>query len=255
MDKENIIEAGANVTGAIVSTSMASISPPMALLGTIIGPVVTAVTSDVANRALSRSESDRVNGVTQYMFDKVEKRLNDGDQPRRDDVFYLRDEYNQSSAEKLLEETLLRTKQEFEAKKLEYYGNFYANICFENNVSYETANSIIGLFSSLSHQQVKILAYLNTGKTIPLDKWEKEMYIDDRLAPYYMFFSDCLHLYSIRLASNPTMKLGVPEIHISHSGKLMCKLLEIVMTEQELREIESQVIYIEKIVEGLKTTK
>lgn len=255
MDKNDVIELGSNIAGTVVSASVAVVCPQMALVGEIIGPVVTAVTGDIANRTLSRLETDRVNGVTQYMVDKVVQRLKNGEQPRRDDVFYLRDEYDQSSAEKLLEETLLKTKQEFEAKKLHYYGNFYANFCFENNVSYETANSIIGQFSSLSHQQVKILAYLNAGKTIPLDKWEREMYIDDRLAPYYMFFSDCLHLYSIRLASNPTMKLGVPEIHISHSGKLMCKLLEIVMTEQELREIESQVIYIEKIVEGLKTTK
>ena len=57
---------------------------------------------------------------------------------------------------------------------------------------------------------------------------------------------------SFRVYANPSMKLGVPEISISHFGKLMCDLLEIVISGQELSEIAARVADIERIVERLK---
>ena len=255
--KNSLVEIGSNIAGGIVAKSLSEvILPGSSILGEVIGPVVTAVTGDIAQRLLSHSENNRVVFVCEGLVAKIQERLDSGEQPRRDEDFYIKDEYGQSSASKLLEEMLLKTKQEFEAKKLKLYSNFWPNICFENGITYETANSLIGLFSDLSYQQIKILIYLNSGASIHIGKWEKYMYRDETLSPYYTLYSDCLHLYSVRLAAQHitdegSIQLGTPEICISPSGKLLCKLLELKLGDDELSELESFINSIDKIVDRL----
>lgn len=241
---DKAISLGAKSVGALAATALTeSTFPGASLIGGVVGSVVETVTEDLAKRMLSLAEKNRLTFVEQCIVKKVNERLAAGEQPRRDEEFYVKDEYDQSSASKLLEEVLLKCKQEFEAKKLKSFGNFWSNICFENGVTYETANSIITQFSSLSYQQVKILTYLNSGAIITLSKWEKYMFNNETVAPYYTVYSDCLHLYNVRLAAQKDtdkgVRLGTPDICISPSGKLMCKLLELQLTELELKDIST----------------
>ena len=209
---------------------LTSIVPGSSIASEIIGPIITTVTGDVLQRLLSGIESNRISQVVRLMQTKVNQRINTGDNPRRDDFFYI-DECQQRPASKLLENTILKCRAEFEAKKLEYYSNFWVNVCFDNNVSYETANSLITLFSSLSCQQMRILTYLNSGNNIPMAKWEKYMFSNQELSYYYTLYTDCLQLYNIRLAGQPNteqgIRIGTPDICISPSGKLMCYLFEL----------------------------
>lgn len=257
---KNIIEKAitvcANTAGDIATAAMSEmVFPGSSLIGGVVGEVVTIVTEDIAQRMLSVAEKKRLIYVEECIVDKVNKRLAAGEQPRRDEEFYVKDEYEQTSASKLLEEVLLKCKQEFEAKKLKSFGNFWSNICFENGVTYEAANSIITQFASLSYQQVKILTYLNTGAIIPLGKWEKYMFSNETVAPYYTVYSDCLHLYNVRLAAQKDtdkgVRLGTPDICISPSGKLMCRLLELELTELEFKEISTLIQNIDAIVSRL----
>lgn len=249
---ENTISTGANITGNIAATVLSGITTPYStIMGCMAGPVISAITGDLANRMLSKLEHNRLSIVEKHIKDKINKRLEGGEQPRCDD-FYATDDVGQSSASKLLEETLFKCKQEFEGKKLKPMGNFWVNMCFENKVSYETANSIITQYSVLTYQQVKILMYLNSGEIITIGDWEREMFSNDILAPYYFFYSDCLYLYNVRLASQSEtthgVRLGTPNIRISPSGKLMCRLLELEPDEQELKEISALVHNISAIV-------
>lgn len=255
--RKKIVEIGSSILGGIVSSSFDEIViPGSTLLGAVIGPVVTEVTEDIALRMLSHAENDRLQFVSKQLIAKIQRRLDAGECPRRDDDFYVRDEYGQSSASKLLEEVLLKAKQEFEAKKLEFYSNFWSNVCFENGITYETANSLIGQFSALSYQQIKILVYLDNGYTIPLGKWEKYMFSSSTLAPYYTLYSDCLHLFNYRLAAQHSSKseeiqLGTPDVCISPSGKLMCRLLELGFRQEEYEDSVSLIHNIDEIVDRL----
>lgn len=256
MKIDKAISLGAKSVGGITAAAITDMAIPGAsLIADAVGEIVTSVTEDIAQRMLSIAEKGRLDYVEQCIVDKVNERLAAGEQPRRDDEFYVKDEYEQSSASKLLEEVLLKCKQEFEAKKLKSFGNFWTNICFENSVTYEAANSIITQFASLSYQQVKILTYLNVGATIPLGKWEKYMFSNETVAPYYTVYSDCLHLYNVRLAAQKDtdkgVRLGTPDICISPSGKLMCRLLELELTEQEFKEISTLIQNIDGIVSRL----
>lgn len=71
-----------------------------------MGEIVTFVTEDIAQRMLSDAEKGRLDYVEKCIVDRVNEHLAAGDQPRRDEEFYVKDEYEQSSASKLLEEVL-----------------------------------------------------------------------------------------------------------------------------------------------------
>lgn len=82
------------------------------------------------------------------------------------------------------------------------------------------------------------------------------MYRDETLSPYYTVYSDCLHLYNVRLAAQHitdegSIQLGTPEICISPSGRLLCKLLELKIEVKELSELESFINSIDKTVDRL----
>lgn len=245
--KRAIVSIGTTALGDVAKDAVTEMFfPGSVLLGTLIGPVVTTLSEDFIHREMSKSENTRLRFVGENVVSKVQARLDAGDQPRRDDDFYINDDYGQSSASKLLEEMLLKCKQEFEAKKLIFYSNFLANICFENGISYEVANSLIAQFSSLSYQQVKLLIYLCADNTVPLNNWEKYMFTEEILEPYYTLYSDFLHLYSTRLAravetANGAIQVGTPEICISPSGKLMCRLLELKLPDEEMNDLSDYI--------------
>lgn len=255
---DKVINVGAEIAGNFASMALAdAIMPGVSMLGNVVGPVVKTVIGDIAHRLLSNNENRRLAYVEDCIIRSIKQRLDAGEQPRRDDDFYVEDKYQQSSASKLLEGTLYKCKQEYEGKKLKFYGNFWSNICFANGVNYETADSIISHFSALSYQQIKILVYLNADKIIPLGSWEKYMFNEEILSPYFTFYSDCLHLYNVRLAVQPKnpsggVQLGTPKICISPFGKLMCNLLELEISESEFAEIASYINFINAIVDRLK---
>ena len=256
--KRAIISAGTTALGDFAKDSVVEmLFPCSGLLGTLIGPVVATLSEDFLQREMSKAETTRLRFVGENVVTKVQIRLDSGDQPRRDDDFYIKDDYEQSSASKLLEAMLLKCKQEFEAKKLISYSNFWANICFENGISYEAANSLIAQFSSLSYQQVKLLIYLSSGNTVPLNNWEKFMFTAEILEPYYTLYSDFLQLYSVRLAravetENGAIQVGTPEICISPSGKLMCSLLELQLSDDEMKELSAYIQSVNGIVTCLR---
>lgn len=257
MNKNDMIQTGAEIaSNYAVDALKDTIKIAATIADPVLGPIVSMVFSDVAERMLSKYESGRVSAVSQQIEFKIQQRLDAREHPRRNDDFYVKDEYEQSSASKLLEETLLKCKQEFEARKLEYYSNFWSNVCFDNTVSYEDANTIMSQFASLSFQQIKILLYLNSGKTISLDKWEKYMYSDGVLEPYYTLYSDALHLFNLRLAvaceeEGGALRVGTPRVRIGPSGKKMCRLLELGFRGNEEKEINEYIGHVDEIVDRL----
>lgn len=79
------------------------------------------------------------------------------------------------------------------------------------------------------------------------------MYSAEVLAPYYTLYSDCLHLYSVRLAAQQpntdgAIQVGTPEVCISPSGKLMCKLHELQLTAEERSNISQYISNINGII-------
>ncbi|MBC1473281.1 hypothetical protein HB852_01440 [Listeria grandensis] len=55
----------------------------------------------------------------------------------------------------------IKVQQEYEIKKLKYYGNFLANIAFSEEISKEEANKLITLINVLTYRQIKLIALLS----------------------------------------------------------------------------------------------
>lgn len=257
MNKNDAIQAGVEIaSNYTVEALKDTVKIGATIADPLLGPIISVIFSDIADRMLSKSEAGRVCAVSQQIAFKIQQKLDSGAQPRCNDGFYVNDEYEQSSASKLLEETLLKCKQEFEARKLEYYSNFWSNICFDNTESYEDANTVMSQFASLSFQQIKILLYLNSGRTISLDRWEKYMYRDGVLEPYYILYSDALHLFNLRLAvaceeDGGALRVGTPRVRIGPSGKKMCRLMELDFRGREEEEINEYITHVDAIVNRL----
>lgn len=258
-NRDLLISAGANTVGSLIGATTGLIFPQLGLANSVIAPIFTAVSQGLANRIVCHNEGARINVVYEQALNKIQKRLDANEIPRADD-FYLIDEYQQSSASKILEQALLKCKDEIEAKKMSGYSSFLANISFDHTISYEEGNAMLLKYASLSLQQICILKYLNEGHLIPLGKWEKCMLKYKELEHYFTFYSDCLSLYNDRLAGQPeaakgTLQLGTPEICFSPLGNMICKLFDLKMSSEEKHLIESKISTIQVLVDRLKRSE
>lgn len=255
-NRDQIISAGANLSGALVGAAAKLVLPENIVLDAVIAPIFTSVSQGLVNRIVSQNEKTRISIVYEQAAFKIQQKLNNNEIPRDDD-YYAEDEFQQSSASKILEGTLLKCKDEIEAKKMSGYSSFLANISFDHNLSYEEGNAMMVKYASLSIQQICILKYLNEGNIIPLGKWEKYMLKYDELKHYFTFYSDCLSLYNDRLAGQPeakkgTIQLGTPEICFSQLGRMMCSYFNQGLSEKEKILIETKINTIQAIVDRLK---
>lgn len=115
------------------------------------------VSGDFVDRSLSNQEEEKI-GVA-LAFAVMEIKENFGNKKSlREDGFFDPDEFKRSPYDEIGEGVYIKTKDEFELKKLKYYGNFLANIAFSEEVSKEEANKLLSLIDSLTYRQIKLLA-------------------------------------------------------------------------------------------------
>ncbi|MCU85197.1 hypothetical protein DUF32_14880 [Listeria monocytogenes] len=115
------------------------------------------ISGDFVNRSLSNQEEERI-GVA-LAFAVMEIKENFGNKKSlREDGFFDPDEFKRSPYDEIGEGVYKKAKDEFELKKLKYYGNFLANIAFSEEVSKEEANKLLSLIDSLTYRQIKLLA-------------------------------------------------------------------------------------------------
>lgn len=87
--------------------------------------------------------------------EKIKSNFEENKILRHDDFFSELD--NRTSAEEILEGTLLVAQKEYEERKIKYIANLYANIAFDENISREIADRLIKISSELTYRQLMIL--------------------------------------------------------------------------------------------------
>lgn len=145
--------AGAAV-GAVIGSAVAG--PVGAIGGAVTGNIVERIFSwagnEISNRLLSKQEEKRITNVMDLAKKKIENNFADNKKLRDDDFF---DQVNdRSTAEEILEGTLLVAQKEYEERKLPYIANLYANIAFDKNISREMADTLIKISSDLTYSVV-----------------------------------------------------------------------------------------------------
>ncbi len=156
-----LVAAGSEATGAAAGGVLGFLlgGPVGAAAGGAAGVVISKSLSEFANRALSHREAVRVGAVTQYAFEGIKRRLDEGRAPR-DDSFFASDTTGRSSAEELLEGVLQKGRNEHEEKKLRLLGHFWAELAFAPWVSVGEANHLLRVAESLSYRQICLLALI-----------------------------------------------------------------------------------------------
>src|SRR3990167_730486 len=146
--KKGSIKKGAS---SIVSTGTAAVTG--AAVGGIPGAVVSTVLKPVAKSVLSRmlsiEEKKRIEKVEKLAKEEINKKLNDGAQPRSD--------ITGQQAKILLEGTLLASRDTYEEKKIALLAHLVSSSIF-TNTPIDNCNQALIVLERLSYRQICILS-------------------------------------------------------------------------------------------------
>jgi hypothetical protein len=160
---DTLISIGTEIAGGVTGAAIGlfAAGPAGALAGGVAGPLVThafrKVALEIRQRFLGRREEIRIGATFTFATAKVQYNLTGGKQLRQDD-FFQEKMGDRSSADEIVEGTLLAAQREHEERKLRFYGNMVANIAFHPEVSRTQANQLIRQVERMTYQQLCLLA-------------------------------------------------------------------------------------------------
>ncbi|MBC1537235.1 hypothetical protein HCJ52_14050 [Listeria sp. FSL L7-1485] len=120
------------------------------------------LSEDFVSRSLSNQEVEKVGAALAFAVMEIKENFGKRKTLREDGFFDL-DEFERSPYDEIGEGVYIKTKDEFELKKVKFYGNFLANIAFDEEVSKEEANKLLSLIDSLTYRQIKLLALVTSN--------------------------------------------------------------------------------------------
>lgn len=174
-----ISEMSGSAVGAAVGSEIGSAvaGPIGAIAGSVAGNIIEKVFvwagNEISTRLLSRQEEKRIVNVMDLAKKKIESNLAN-DKKLRDDDFF--DQISdRSTAEEILEGTLLVAQKEYEERKLQYIANLYANIAFNKDISREIADRLIKISSELTYRQLMIMSAVGFSQIAGIQR-KKEAY-------------------------------------------------------------------------------
>ncbi len=227
--KSTLIDAGING----LAQSIGLIDPIAAIAGSAMAPILSKAVKMVLPKTLSEREDYRIQKVFKDIISKINKSLEEEKTFRNDEAYYSPTDTDIPNAQEILEGVLLKAREEYRNKKLTFYTNFFANLCFDETISFEHANFLLNMISKLSYRQLAILAYLSDGKLIPTGRWDASFKSGQpqRLLRYFDFYSEYIDLYNARLiiqsTTIPGFALGMSDTNISSLGTSIVELLEL----------------------------
>lgn len=226
-----------------INVALSLLDPIGAMAGAFLSPVMKNLAEDFLNRTLSESEKQRVSNTFLLIVDKIKQNIDDGLLPRED--FFNGKECNHSHAKAILEGVLLKAKDEYEEKKLKYYSNFCANLCFDPSTSFERANMLLKLVERLSYRQLIIIGYISNIKELNTEKWDIVFKEKQNLAQYYDLYSEVIDLYNCRLIqqANRGLSMSLIACELSAIGKTLISLMELTTLPDSDIQIVKDTIY------------
>lgn len=172
-DEEHLIEylrvgkdAAGNIFGATVGYALGDITG--AFFGAAVSPVFSQLISqlgDYSARQLSILEKQRT-GVLGYLaINKIKSKIELGEQVRVDG-FFDETSVGRSGAKIIFESALNKARNEHQAKKINFYANLVANLCFRDDISADAADILLFFASSLSYRQFCYLEFVRSNSEI-----------------------------------------------------------------------------------------
>lgn len=261
-NKENVIveiiqtgsEMGGSVGGALIGVLLAG--PAGGVIGGAAGPLLTRLFikagKEIRQRFFGEREKIRVGFTYGVGYQKVTLRLKKGDLIRSDD-FFDNSEINRSTAEEILEGVIKSAEKEFEEKKLKFYGNLLANICFTANVNKDKAHYFLRTVQNLTYKQLCILQFIILYGQQQLN-WSYSFNHLDELSRYSSLepLIEDLDRHKL-LAVMRSSGLNISTFSISKLGKELADLMELNEIESiEITNIREELEQIKQIIEQKK---
>lgn len=156
-----LIEYGAEVAGAAVGGALGFLAGgPLGAAGAgTVGVLITRSIAQAADKVMSERELIRVGAVAGIAANHIRERIELGDIPRSD--FFTHERQSQDTGTQLFEGILLKARDEYEEKKIQYLGRFFANLVFAQGVSSSVASLLIKTFERLTYRQLVLLALIH----------------------------------------------------------------------------------------------
>ena len=251
-----IIDKGAEVGGSLAGATigLAIAGPVGAIIGALVGPLVGGafkkVGTEISEKILGPREQARIGATYTLALDKIAKKLESGMEVRSDD--FLKKQVNdRTNLESILEGTLLKVRNEYEEKKINFYSNFLANISFESSISFEKGNALLRILEQLSFRQISILAYFSEIEDVSTERWMISFKDNEEFGKYQDFYFELMDIYNKQLLQQTGggISMSVSSLGISPLGKTMCDLIGIEdIDESEKLKIASTIESIKDIL-------
>lgn len=213
----NLIPAFTGLTGDAV----------IAAGGAIVAPIFQNAITELSQRVLSSLQLKKVVTTTNNICVEIARKIENGKSIRDDDFFTPH--YNpvldtdESSASKLLEGTLLKSKEEYDSKKIPFLSFLTANIYFAPNISESKAFVLLEILSKLSYRQLCALVLFYRKNVLPIGKCETGLKGVPFLQNYYDVFYEFLSLKDYLLIEqnmpNGGTGMGISDYRISALGR------------------------------------
>ena len=144
--------------GAVVGTVMGG---PLAgaILGGVTGEVMKSTLGDFAKRWLTPKEAERIGTAAALIMTNISERQTAGHVVRADNFFTIH-ERMRSAAEELYEGVLLKSKEEFEEKKIFYISNIFTHTVFDQTLDAANANFILTIAERLTYRQITLIGLI-----------------------------------------------------------------------------------------------
>lgn len=161
---EQLINLGSDIAGATIGGALGFIAgdPVLAAgaagLGVTISQGAKKLLGDITTRDLSKREQSRIGAAAAIALYQIRRRLEAGEHPR-DDGFFDNSGLR-SEAEELFEGVLIKSKNEYQEKKVRILGNIFANVVFYSGLSAGEASYILNVTERLTYRQICFMALL-----------------------------------------------------------------------------------------------
>ena len=216
--KKEYLKSGNEVTGATIGGFIGALGGPVgSIIGGAAGVLISKTLNELMERFLSHNEQSRVISSAEHSINIIKKRIDAGDKIREDDFFDTTN--NRSKAEEIFEGTLIKSKNQYQEKKIPYISNIFANSVFSEKIKSEDINQILDTTEKFTYRKICVIKFckdnIDIGFSSIRDSDYRDNYDLDQSFELPLLLQDFMDLYNLGIISRSdgTTMLDISDVH------------------------------------------
>lgn len=139
--------------------------------------------NDTYENQYTSKESRRILTTLYHSLENIQENLNKNNFKIKSE-FFDKDENGECLAEEIMSGIVESSRNEYEERKLKYYGYLLGNIIFKENLDRDESNRLIKLSRQLSYCQIKLINMYMISQTIQIPILQREDYTSKGIGDY-----------------------------------------------------------------------